>query len=417
MKRFFVPLLVLCSVFSSLRGYEIWVPSDYGEELSIVDSFTFTVIETVPLPDVQGVYSLAFLPDGTKAYLGEYYYSSVTVIDTETKAIGPVIPVPNEVADIAITNDGSEAYVACQSGTVVPVIDTKTNTVIATITIGDQPSIVQVAPDTGLVYMVNNLSGSVSVIAPSTKTVISTITVGGRPIGLAILKNGSYAYVSNLTLPTGNRYTSVIDTTSLTVVATITTPDASVFNYVASLDNTSVYGPAVGLVDTIRTLSTATNTIIATTTFNNIDGFINITPENAYLLLLPQGGGSSLYIVDRETLRTVATVTVVDSVWTAEVKPSGPLRGSSQSATNVFLTQAEILNKIRWDKVTDIPVTVYNVYRDADFTDLITSVPAEGEASFIDHNLMPNTTYHYYITAEYNGIVVNTGITSVTTGS
>src|SRR5476651_1623611 len=67
-------------------------------------------------------------------------------------------------------------------------------------------------------YVANGNSNNVSVIDTSSNTVVATVTVGMSPSGVAITPNGAFAYVANF----NSNNVSVIDTSSNTVVATIT---------------------------------------------------------------------------------------------------------------------------------------------------------------------------------------------------
>ena len=66
--------------------------------------------------------------------------------------------------------------------------------------------------------MTNQIAGTVSVIDTTTNTVVATVTVGAQPGGVGVNPAGTFAYVANNV--SGN--VSVIDAATNAVVATVT---------------------------------------------------------------------------------------------------------------------------------------------------------------------------------------------------
>jgi YVTN family beta-propeller protein len=94
--------------------------------------------------------------------------------------------------------------------------------VVANIPVGNGPARTTVSSDGTRVYVANGgggltVLGTVSVINAITNTVQATITVGAGPDGIAINTAGTRVYVANH----GDHSTSVIDTASNSVIATI----------------------------------------------------------------------------------------------------------------------------------------------------------------------------------------------------
>jgi YVTN family beta-propeller protein len=114
------------------------------------------------------------------------------------------------------------AYVANYDDGTVSVVSLDTRQVVATIGVGQSPQAVAVVPNGSRVYVTNWQSNSVSVIDTTSGTVVATITdgVGTAPNGLAISRDGSRVYVANDQSAT----ISVIDTATNTVVAQVSTP-------------------------------------------------------------------------------------------------------------------------------------------------------------------------------------------------
>src|ERR1700735_3683642 len=80
---------------------------------------------TSPIP-------IVITPDGTKAYVGNFFASSFVVVDLTTNTATGLVSDPgnlfNQVNSIVITPDGTTAYAANSDGTTVTIIDVATDT-------------------------------------------------------------------------------------------------------------------------------------------------------------------------------------------------------------------------------------------------------------------------------------------------
>ena len=144
------------------------------------------------------------------------------------------IPVELEPGRIVIAADGSRAYMAMTANVtdpgVIAVIDTAANAVIATIPVGSTPNEVVVSPDGRALYVPNfgpNGRGVLSIIDTTTHAVTDSVVVsggGGRPTGAAVAPDGTRVYVSTnseVNPPSERGTVSVVDTTTMAVIATI----------------------------------------------------------------------------------------------------------------------------------------------------------------------------------------------------
>ena len=100
---------------------------------------------------------------------------------------------------IAFLPDGSRAYVPSENGGTLSLIDTKRMATIKTITLGDgiRPMGTAMAPNGKKLYLSTGRGGTVCVVDTSTQEVVATIKVGPRPWGLAISPDGKWLYVAN----------------------------------------------------------------------------------------------------------------------------------------------------------------------------------------------------------------------------
>jgi YVTN family beta-propeller protein len=112
-----------------------------GNTVSVIDTATNTVTETITLPDGKGPTGVAVTPDGSQVYVSnDSDIDAVSVIATATNTVGS-IRVGGFPNGVAVTPDGSKVYVTNGHSNDVSVIATATNTVVGlTIPVGNFPA-------------------------------------------------------------------------------------------------------------------------------------------------------------------------------------------------------------------------------------------------------------------------------------
>ena len=196
------------------------------KSISVIDGFTFTVVDTIPVADGNAITSIAVNPDTNKIYVvrdEDAGGGSVSVIDGSDNSVDATISVGINPSGVAVNPTTNTIYVVNSGvfgvGEFVSVIDGSDNSVDAAIPVGDSPAGIAVNPRTNLIYVVNNDDKTVSIIAGGANTVIDTISVGGNPVGIAVNPTTNKIYVTNLQFV--DVVVSVIDGTSFTVVDTV----------------------------------------------------------------------------------------------------------------------------------------------------------------------------------------------------
>ena len=154
---------------------------------------------SAPIPVGNNPIGLAVTPDGKHVYVTNFLGSTVSVIDTATRAVSATIPVGPLPILVAVTPDGTHAYVSNQGDDTVSVID-----------YGDGRSVrhdrrrLQAVRRGGHsrrrhAYVADNGTGlvgtgvegnTVSVIDTATGVVSATITVGRGPVGVTVTPDG-----------------------------------------------------------------------------------------------------------------------------------------------------------------------------------------------------------------------------------
>ena len=142
--------------------------------------------------------------------------ATVSIIDTLTQTVMETIPVGIAPRGIAITPSGDAIYTTdVRSGT-ASIIDSDTLTV-KTLTVGPKPWDVLITDDGTRAFVTNGGSNTMAVIDTATREFITTIVVGNGPFFLAADPGGEKLYVSD----SKDTTVTVVDIPSLTVLRII----------------------------------------------------------------------------------------------------------------------------------------------------------------------------------------------------
>ena len=118
-------------------GNEVWVGHNEDGGLSIVDTTTNKVKETIKAGRVP--IRVRFTPDGLRVLVSDSQGGEVVVFDARTRKEIKRIPVPDTPVGILIPPDGRRAFVAATRGNKVVVIDLEKLAVMGTIQTGQVP--------------------------------------------------------------------------------------------------------------------------------------------------------------------------------------------------------------------------------------------------------------------------------------
>jgi len=200
-------------------GEFVYVSCRGADSISVIRTSDNTVVDTIPVGSNPS--GLAFTPDGNFAYVGNMDDDNVMVIDCNTNTVINTITGISGPKDIVITPDGKYAYVGTE-GTGIVVIEIGPDVVI--VNISGAPSWVQslaVTPDGRYVYASEGDGGSVVVaIDVSTNAVIATIGGFDSPHELDVTPDGRFVYVADM----GDNEIEVIEVSTNTIVATVFEP-------------------------------------------------------------------------------------------------------------------------------------------------------------------------------------------------
>lgn len=205
------------AVALSPDGTTAYVANFWGNSVSVVDTASGTVTHTIP---VQKPTTVAVSSDGRWIYVGsDAAGPSVAVIDAETLAVSTVPNVSGDAAYIVRPSPDGTAIYAAHSGTVARIdIETGETTPSALSSVGITDIVI--SPDGDTLYVTGGTSNSVYVLDSATMAVTKVIPLGRQTTAAAITPDGKSLYVATVN-GQGNKSVAVIDTVSGESVSTL----------------------------------------------------------------------------------------------------------------------------------------------------------------------------------------------------
>jgi YVTN family beta-propeller protein len=117
--------------------------------------------------------------------------SSISVVDTATHTVVQTIKLTGQLVrpmGAVVSPDGQRLYVSTGRGGTVIAVDTATNMAVGSVAVGTRPWGIALSPDGARLYTANGPSNDVSVVDTATMSLITKIPVGQSPWGVAIVE-------------------------------------------------------------------------------------------------------------------------------------------------------------------------------------------------------------------------------------
>jgi hypothetical protein len=177
-------------------GRYLYVGSTSSSQISVVDTWTNTVVNRYLVP---GITNVQISPDGTRLYaltaLGLLTLNPQTGVPVAPfLATGTLVP-----TWMTTTLDGSKLYLADTAGDAVTVVDAGSMTITKTIQFpfGTTPIVDKISPDGRDVWVADGASASgIEVISTATDSLVKTIPTNGTALYVSFSPDSSLAYVS-----------------------------------------------------------------------------------------------------------------------------------------------------------------------------------------------------------------------------
>jgi len=221
--------------------------------------------------------SLAETPNLQKLYVANRGNGagggSVTSINPVDRSVNPPISNATWVSPVSVAarSDSNRAYVLDQGNGMVSAIDTASDTVVSSVAVGVGANFMLYDSTRNRLYVSNPLANTVTYLQASTDALTATVLAIANPISVAVLPDGTRAYVSSAAVSTSGGVTyvtsritvinassgSVTTTIPLTSVAQVCASNPSELSMAAAADSSRVYvgNCDAGNVAIIQTLS------------------------------------------------------------------------------------------------------------------------------------------------------------------
>ncbi len=171
----------------------LYVANSGSNDVTIIDTFTDTVVDTAPagkrplLPCVAPESDVVYLPSGPD--------KTMTILENGKRTA--TLSVGEAPHDVAVSPDSRWVYQPNSGSHTVSVIDARRNAVIGEIAVGLGPGHIAFSPDGRRAYIANTLSDDVSVIDTANHEVTATIPAGAAAHLPTLSHDGRFGYVAN----------------------------------------------------------------------------------------------------------------------------------------------------------------------------------------------------------------------------
>lgn len=203
-------------------GARVYVVNSRADppSVSVIESSSQSVVETISLTGRTSAYGIAVSPDGSFIVVSSPEDDSITKIQTTTHAqtafaLGVCTPL-----QLALSADGQYAFVTCNGSNSVAKIELVPSGYVGYVPTGNSPVGIARKPGTNQYYVVNQDGDSVTVIDGTSMTSTGIIPVSApEPHGIAFTPDGSKAFVTGRDFGLRPGQVSVISSASNTEIA------------------------------------------------------------------------------------------------------------------------------------------------------------------------------------------------------
>lgn len=175
-------------------AYMVYVSNEKDNTVSVVDSTTMEVVETIPVG--QRPRGITISHDGKLVYLCASDDDTIEIIDTATHKIVGSLPSGPDPELFVLSPDGKRLYVANEDDNLVTVIDLETKKVLAEVPVGVEPEGMGVSPDGSVMVNTSETTNMAHFIDTTNHEITDNVLVDSRPRFAEFKPDGSEVWVS-----------------------------------------------------------------------------------------------------------------------------------------------------------------------------------------------------------------------------
>ncbi len=175
-------------------GYEVWFVGASGDGVVVYSRTSGALVALIPVADY--VIGVAFASDGSRAFVSSRDEESLSIIDTATYAVTGTLPLPIDGGNLALDPTSGNLYVLDWYGPTLCEVAPDGSAVLRQADLGSSLWQVVVAPDGEHVYVTDRGTDEVLEVERATLAVTRRFAVGDDPWGLDITADGSLLVVT-----------------------------------------------------------------------------------------------------------------------------------------------------------------------------------------------------------------------------
>ncbi len=175
-------------------GHQVWLVGASGDGVVVYSRTSGALVALIPVADY--VIGVAFASDGSRAFVSSRDEESLSVIDTATYSVTGTLPLPIDGGNLALEPTSGSLYVVDWYGPTLCEVAPDGSAVLRQADLGSSLWQVVAAPDGEHVYVTDRGADEVLEVDRATLAVTRRFAVGDDPWGLDITADGSLLVVT-----------------------------------------------------------------------------------------------------------------------------------------------------------------------------------------------------------------------------
>jgi YVTN family beta-propeller protein len=331
-------------------GYLICVSNEKSGTVSLIDSASNKVIETLPVgkrprgihgsrdgkylymalsgtpnqgpPQLDGKANPILRDDSEDA---DHSADGIGVIDLQQRMFVKKLPCGTDPEQFAVSRDGSQIYVSNEDVGTASVLNVREGKIENVIPVKEEAEGIAFTPDGKFCYVTCETRGEIVVIDTKLKKAVAEFTVKGRPRNVAFLPDGSRAFIPSETtgkihvVETGNYET--VDVIELPAGSRLELPAGSrPMDVVVSSDGKKLF-VSNGRGGTISMIDAQKYELLNSIKVGVRPWGIALTPDDKFLYVA-NGPSNDVSVIDTKTGKEIARIKVGENPWGVAIVPA-----------------------------------------------------------------------------------------------